>query len=144
MKATPCLVALLAAGLFATGAAAQGASQPLNLKLPPPNGLPPSSLPAASGSAAGPASSTPGMYYGDTSGQVADADTTKPCDDASYSQPQVHGSVGMGVMGGSHLSGNYQTGSVTVSRQLGDCDHPKGSVGLSISVGQGRFNGRGR
>lgn len=144
MQTTYRLAALLAASLFATLAMAQNASQPLNLKLPPSSELPPSSLPAASSSAAKPASSTPGMYYGDTSGHVSHASAAKPCDDSTYNQAQTHGSVGMGVMGGSHMSGNYQTGSVEVSKNLGDCDDPKGTVGLSISVGKEQFHGRGR
>lgn len=64
------------------------------------------------------------------------------CDDTAYSQPQVHGSIGMGVVAGNHVSGNYQTGSVSMTKALGSCDHPTGMVGLSIRVGQGRFNGR--
>ncbi len=63
------------------------------------------------------------------------------CDDAAYSQPQVHGSVGMGVVAGNHVNGNYQTGSVRMTKSLGSCDHPTGMVGLSIHVGQGNFNG---
>lgn len=131
---------LLLASALATSAAAQSASQPLNLKLPP------GAVPAASSSAARPASAStaPGVYYGDTSGTTdaslaanAPADT---CDDATYNQPQVHGSVGMGVVAGNHLSGNYQTGTVSVTKAFGDCDHPSGGMSFTISGGQGHFN----
>ncbi|MDO1529926.1 hypothetical protein QMK61_13890 [Fulvimonas sp. R45] len=136
--------ALLAASLVAATAWAQDAGKPLNLKLPPQNALPPSDLPAASATAAKPASSAPGVYYGDTSGRMGNV--TPPaeaaaCDDSTYTQPQVHGSVGMGVMGGNHVSGNYQTGTVSVTRRLGDCEEPKGGVSFSIGVGQGHFHG---
>ncbi len=138
---------LVVACLLAAPAWAQSAKQPLNLKLPPQSDLPPSSLPASSTTAAKPASSAPGVYYGDTSGSTSHADErtayAQRCDDATYGQPQVHGSVGTGVMAGNHVSGNYQTGTVSVSKNLGDCDEPKGSVNFSIGVGQGHFHGRG-
>lgn len=141
--------ALLIASLT-TAAWAQTAEKPLNLKLPP------SSLPAASSSAAttaraattaSPASSAPGVYYGDTSGRMGNTevarDTRPACDDSTYNQPQVHGSVGMGVVGGNHVSGNYQTGAVSVSKAFGSCDDPKGGVSFSVSSGTGNFHERG-
>ena len=138
---------LVVACLLAAPAWAQSAGQPLNLKLPPHSDMPPTDLPAHAGSTAKPASSAPGMYYGDTSGSTSHADersaSLQRCDDSTYNQPQVHGSVGMGVMSGNHTSGNYQTGTVSVSKNLGDCDEPKGSVNFSIGVGQGHFHGRG-
>ena len=137
--------------LLTTAAWAQTAAKPLNLKLPPSN------LPAASSSAAAPASaataaaspasSAPGVYYGDTSGRMGNTevarDTRPACDDSTYNQPQVHGSVGMGVVGGNHVSGNYQTGSVSVSKAFGSCDDPKGGVSFSVSSGTGNFHDRG-
>ena len=138
---------LIVACLLAAPAWAQSASQPLNLKLPPQSDMPPTDLPAHAGSASKPASSTPGMYYGDTSGSTSHADersaSLQRCDDSTYNQAQMHGSVGMGVVAGNHTSGNYQTGTVSVSKNLGDCDEPKGSVNFSIGVGQGHFHGRG-
>ena len=102
-------------------------------------------------------STPPDTHYNETANQIVDAadsanrpvdaaDSGKPtCDDATYAQPQVHGSVGMGVVAGNHISGNYQTGAVQVTKKLGSCDHPTGGVSLSINVGQGNFNGsRGR
>ena len=104
-----------------------------------------------------PANSTPpDTHYNETANQIVDAadsanrpldaaDSGKPtCNDAAYAQPQVHGSLGMGVVAGNHISGNYQTGSVQVTKNLGSCDHPTGGVSLSIDVGQGNFNGSRR
>ncbi|MEW9571104.1 hypothetical protein ABQJ54_05025 [Rhodanobacter sp. Si-c] len=142
------LVIALTASLLATAALAQTSGQSLNLKLPPQNDLPPSDLPAHASSTSKPASSSvPGVYYGDTSGSTSAADehtaSAQRCDDSTYNQAQMHGSVGMGVMAGNHMSGNYQTGSVSVTKNLGDCDHPSGGVSFSIGVGQGNFHGRG-
>ena len=144
------LLAALATSLLAASAMAQtGNGKPLNLKLPP-NSLPASSsttaAPAASSTAAKPASRAPGVYYGDTSGSMGDtgdaaAQTRPACDDSTYNQPQIHGSVGMGVVGGSHMSGNYQTGTVNISRAFGSCDDPHGGVSISISGGNGHFHG---
>lgn len=142
----------LAATLLATAAHAQTAGS-LNLKLPP------GSVPAsASTTPAKPADAppamdaantrpAPGVYYGDTSGRTAaqdaaEAEAARPhCDDATYNQPQVHGSVGMGVVTGNHWgSGTYNSGAVNVTQRMGDCSHPTGSIGLSIGVS--RFYGR--
>ncbi|BFI96717.1 MAG: hypothetical protein RSP_22270 [Rhodanobacter sp.] len=158
MKTTRIATAFLAASLLAGTAWAQTSSNqappPLNLKLPQVNHMP-SDLPAAASSTAKPAASAstaqpgsaPGAYYGDTSGRMGNADdgtaSAQTCDDSTYNQPQMHGSVGMGVMAGNHMSGNYQSGTVSVSKNLGDCDHPKGGVSFSIGVSQGNFHGRG-
>jgi hypothetical protein len=143
--------ALLAACIVAGAASAQTSKPPLNLQLPP------SDLPAAASTAAshparqsatdryGNPVSPPGVYYGDTSGRPAHVDervAAQRCDDATYNQPQVHGSASMGVMGGNHVSGNYEATTVNMTKNLGDCEHPSGSVGLSIRVGQSRFDGR--
>ncbi len=113
----------------------------MNLKLPP------SDVPAASSTAAKPASAAPGVYYGDTSGRMGNNDTaaatTSNCDDYSYNQPQVHGSVGMGVVSGNHFGGGYQTGTVNLTKAFGSCDHPTGGVSISIGGGTGNFHGRG-
>jgi hypothetical protein len=133
------LIIALASTVLTTSVWAQAAPKPLNLKLPP------SDVPASSSTTTKPASSTPGVYYGDTSGRmgntsVADAPA---CDDSKYNDAQMHGSVGMGVVGGNHMSGSYQTGEVNVTKALGDCDHPTGAIGFSVSVGQGHFHGHG-
>jgi hypothetical protein len=124
--------------LLAAPAWSQSASQPLNLKLPP------SDLPASSSTAPKPATA-PGLYYGDTSGRTAADDevAVDNCDDATYNQPQVHGSVGMGVMSGNHVDGSYQRGTVSLSKAFGSCGHPSGGVSLSIGAGSGHFHGRG-
>lgn len=99
-------------------------------------------------------STPPDSHYNETANQIVDAadsanrpldaaDSGKPtCNDAAYAQPQVHGSLGMGVVAGNHISGNYQTGSVQATKNFGSCDHPTGGMSLSIDVGQGNFNGR--
>jgi len=110
--------------------------------------------PAAATAQPSPANSAPpDAHYDAAANQIVDAadsanrpvdaaDSGKPtCDDATYAQPQVHGSVGMGVVAGNHLSGNYQTGGVQVTKNLGSCDHPTGGMSLSVNVGQGHFNG---
>lgn len=130
----------LATTLLVATVSAQTA-KPLNLKLPP------SDVPAASSTAAKPASAAPGVYYGDTSGRMGNNNTaaasTSNCDDYSYNQPQVHGSVGMGVVSGNHFGGSYQTGTVNLTKAFGSCDHPTGGVSISIGGGSGSFHGRG-
>lgn len=120
---------------------AQSTGKPLNLKLPP------GDLPAASSSAATPAHDAPGTYYGDTSGRMgnagAAAESRPDCDDSTYNQPQLHGSVGMGMVGGNHVGGSYQTGAVNLSQRFGDCDHPGGGLSISVGADSGHFHGRG-
>ncbi len=134
------ILGLLLACALATSAAAQSADRPLNLKLPP------SATPAANSSTARPAaaSTAPGVYYGDTSGTTdaaiaANESPADTCDDATYDTPQMHGSVGMGVVAGNHVSGNYQTGTVNLSTAFGDCHHPTGGMSISIDASQGHF-----
>lgn len=142
----------LAGCLCAAAAWAQQPAQPLNLQLPPgmvpaaasTSASPPANLP--SHDAHGNPTSAPGVYYGNHSGRAGNVDqrvATQRCDDSTYNQPQTHGSVSMGVMGGNHVSGNYQSGTISVTKNLGDCEHPTGNVGFSISVGQSRLHGRG-
>ncbi|RUL80046.1 hypothetical protein [Dyella choica] len=152
-------ITALAATWLATAAGAQTGNPPLNLKLPPGSyqGYPasgsstaqpasPSSAPAKQGAVTvngHPAaiSPAPGVYYGDTSGARGNHDAAVPvCDDSTYNKAQVHGAVGMGVVSGSHIgTGNYQSGAVSVVQNTGSCDHPTGSVGISIGVS--RFGG---
>lgn len=162
MKTTRIATSLFAVSLLAGTAWAQTSSNqappPLNLKLPQVNHMP-SDLPAAGSSSASPAngagaasaskpSGAPGAYYGDTSGSMGNTDdstarSSQTCDDSTYNKAQVHGDVGMGVTSGSHMSGSYQTGAVSITKNLGDCDHPSGGVSFSIGVSQGNFHGRG-
>ena len=150
-------ITALATSLLVTAAWAQTAGQPLNLKLPPNSSVPASSStvpqPAhASTSQPNPSavtingarpssSQSPGVYYGDTSGaRGGDQTAAVTCDDSTYNKPQVHGDVAMGVVSGSHIgTGSYQSGAVNVTQNMGSCDHPTGSVGISIGVG--RFGG---
>lgn len=157
-------ITALATSLLVTAAWAQTGSQPLNLKLPP-NG----NYPAAASTTAQPApahassaqpnpsavtingarpatGAAPGVYYGDTSGARGNQTAGVPtCDDSTYNQTQVHGDVGMGVVTGSHIpSGSYQSGDINFTKNTGSCDHPTGSVGVSIGVSRfGTFGGGG-
>jgi hypothetical protein len=87
----------------------------------------------------------PGTYYGDTSGALGDtqaaasAEPAITCDDATYNQPQVHGSVTTGVVAGNHFSGNYTGGGVTLSQAFGSCEHPTGGMSISVGGTQGHF-----
>ena len=62
------------------------------------------------------------------------------CADETYSKPQVHGSVGMGVAASNRASANYETTELNVSKPLGSCDDPKGDVSASIRVTKSNFN----
>ena len=146
-----CSTAFVATCLLSGAACAQSANQPLNLQLPP-GGVPAAASTVSSHptphpvmDAHGNPTSPPGVYYGDTSGRVypasARSSATQRCDDSTFNQPQVHGSASMGVMGGNHVSGNYQAATINMTENLGDCEHPSGGIGLSIWVGQSRFHG---
>ncbi|MDI3261339.1 MAG: hypothetical protein QJR11_00830 [Fulvimonas sp.] len=155
----PLRLACFAACLGTAAVYAQGTGQTLNLRLP-------ADYPAASGTTAAqgapvkaPAAATssgavtqapspyakdpPGTWYGDTSGRLADTDTARAapaCDDATFNQPQLHGSVGMGVMGGNHVSGDYQAAGVTISQTFGHCGHPTGGMSISVGGTQGHYH----
>ncbi|MBB3228553.1 hypothetical protein FHW69_003195 [Luteibacter sp. Sphag1AF] len=153
-------VAAVALSLAVSGAWAQSASQPLNLKLPPSDFPPPASTapPAtpSTGTAASGSTATatgrkdpPGTYYGDQSTRIQGddlADGVPRCDDATYNKPEVHGSLTAGVVSSSRGgSGNYQAGAVNLSQRFGDCSHPTGGISISIGTGTGSFSGgRGR
>lgn len=131
--------AVLLVALLAVPAWAQESGKPLDLSLPP------GSVPAPASSTARPAASAPGVYYGDTSGRTAAADepALPDCDDATYNRPQVHGSVGTGVLAGNHVSGQYQSGTVQLSQAFGSCENPGGGVSISIGGSRGDFHRRG-
>jgi hypothetical protein len=152
-------ILILAAGLLAGSAWAQTATKPLNLKLPPSDLPAPSSTaanaPAAASTAAHPVTTTaanskaPGVYYGDTSGRTYHDEANAfapgpPCDDATYNDAQMHGSINTGVVSASHAgTGTYEGGEVNITKNLGSCDHHTGSIGVSIGVEQSHFHGRG-
>jgi hypothetical protein len=135
----------LAASLLVTSVAAQTAGKPLNLKLPP-GDAPPSDAPATAHSSA--SKPAPGVYYGDTSGRIEDdtrvadsAADTGDCDDSTYNQAQMHGSVSTGVVSAGHRgSGSWNAGEVNVTKAFGSCDHPTGGVSISIGAQDGRFH----
>lgn len=109
------------------------------------NEMPPPPVPAA-GAPRGQSAPAPGTYYGDHSNSTA-ADyaeqTTPRCDDYSYNQPQIHGSVGTGIVSGRHIgTGSYSGGVATLSKAFGSCDQPEG--GVSISIGGTNSRGFGR
>ncbi|TAM57437.1 MAG: hypothetical protein EPN49_15025 [Rhodanobacter sp.] len=152
------LFSIVAGSLLVGSVWAQTNGKPLNLKLPPgdvpaANSTAPAPAAAANpimtgsvpaiGATAAPTSKTPGVYYGDTSGRIGNdtAAAAPACDDATYNKAQVHGSVGMGVAAGNHFSGNYQTGTINVTKRLGSCDDPQGGMSMSISVGTSHLNG---
>jgi hypothetical protein len=141
--AHPFMVMLLGA---AVPVSAQSASPLLNLQLPASSAPALSSPTPESKSNPGPAASTtppsapaPPSPYDETYGTRRDA-AQKECDDKTYSQPQVHGSFGVGVAGGNRVSGNYQTATIVATKALGSCDDPKGIVRASISVSKSNVN----
>lgn len=142
MKTKRQITALLLATVLAGSAWAQTA--PLNLKLPP------SSLPASSATTTKPAAAKPGVYYGDTSGRLGNterASVQPECDDSTFNQPQVHGSVSTGIATGSRMgTSTWNAGTVNVRKQFGNCDDPGSSVDISIGVGNsnGSFGRYGR
>ena len=134
VRRTAFLFAALAAPAWAQTSA-------LDLKLPADTAPAPAAAAAAANeSASGGASA----HASPPLPSMADADAgphaRNTCDDSNYGTPQVHGSVGMGVVAGNRVSGNYETGSVQVSKALGSCEDPKGFVSLSIDVGQGTID----
>ncbi|MGH8182034.1 MAG: hypothetical protein ACREPH_00035 [Rhodanobacteraceae bacterium] len=144
---------LIAACLMTGVAAAQNTAQPLNLQLPPSDmpvaastaGSHPSSHGQPARDANGNPTSPPGVYYGDHGSgmaQTGERVAAQRCDDSTYNKPQMHGSASMGVMGGNHMSGSYEAATINMTKNLGDCEHPSGGIGLSIHVSQGQFNGR--
>ena len=159
MKINRYLIASVACALAAS-VWAQSTPSPLNLSLPPNSATtatpppPPAkdtnkaAIAAVTATAATmpalqnpPPASTQYDANANAAVDAADSHRSAGCDDAAYDQPQVYGSIGMGVVAGNHVNGNYETGSMRMTKALGSCDHPTGMVGLSIRVGQGNFNG---
>jgi hypothetical protein len=159
-------IAFLATSLLAAASCAQNASPPLNLKLPAnaPAASASSAAPVVSSADTKPAANPntsnataqantatsnyakdpPGTYYGDTSGAMgnthpAAGQPVVTCDDATYNQPQVHGSVGVGVESGRHGSGSYTGAGVTLSQAFGSCTHPTGGMSISVGGTQGHY-----
>lgn len=146
MPTSRSLAALL---LVMCAPAAAAAETALDLKLPAPEETV-AAIPAEAAASPAPSKPMPTLAgplqaQFDANDPEARPQASAPaCDDRSYGQAQVHGSIGMGVVAGSHVSGNYQTGTVEVTKALGSCDDPKGVVDVSISIGQDNIKGRRR
>lgn len=129
---------ILMASLLAVPAFAQTVGNSLNLQLPPDD------LPAAASTAGNHPHAAPGVYYGDTSGRkyTAAAAHAPACEDSTYNQTQMHGSVSTGVVSAGHRgSGTWGGANVNISKAFGSCEHPSGGVSISIGGGSGHFHG---
>ena len=135
--ASPLMVLLLGA---AAPVWAQSALPLLNLRLPA-SAAPAQSSPAPelkskpdpAASTTPPSAPAPPSPYDETYGTRRDA-AQKECDDKTYSQPQLHGSVGVGVAGGNRVRGKYETATIVATKALGTSDDPIGIVRATISV----------
>lgn len=151
------LFVLLVAGAVAAPAFAQSTGAPLDLTVPP-GAVPVAAsttaahpheiahgAPAAATTAATPAHAAPGVYYGDTSGRIYSAATARrapACDDSTYNQTQMHGSVSTGVYSARHWgSGSWGGATVNISKAFGSCEHPTGGVSISIGGANGSVHG---
>jgi len=130
-------------GVLSMSAWAQSSPQPLDLKLPADNAAVDAADVEAARQGADVQPSSPAMpsafHYDDPNPRNRMAQAP-PCNDAAYTQPQVHGSVEAGVVGGNHVSDNYQSAVVHVTKAFGNCEAPTGGVGISIGVTKGDFN----
>ena len=139
MKTRLLATAIGITSLLSSSVWAQTAPQPLDLKLPADNAAVDAADLAAARHGDSVMPSASAYYYADPNPRNR-ADAAPPCNDATYNQPQVHGSVGAGVAGGNHVSGNYQTGVVHVTKAFGSCDAPTGDVSVSVGVTRGDSN----
>lgn len=72
----------------------------------------------------------------------SDLSDNGPCSDAAYAKPEVHGVVSTGIATGSHMGTvTGEAGAVSLTKRLGDCGRPLGSIG--VSLGASRINGGG-
>jgi len=156
-------VALLATGLPLATAYAQDDDRPLIRTTPPIKGFPaanpgdnaaPAATPQAS-VATSPASSNPAQAASVATAQIGNADdvraannarlvarsddATDSCDAVTDNKTQVHGSVSTGVVAGNHVSGNYESGTVNITKPLGDCKDPDKFLSITIHVSQSRI-----
>ena len=129
--------------LLSLSAWAQSSPQPLDLKLPADNAaVDAADVEAArQGASVSPSSAMPSAFHYDDPNPRNRTAPGPGCNDAIYNQPQVHGSAEVGVVGGNHVSGNYQSGVVHVTKAFGSCDAPTGDVSVSVGVTKGDFNG---
>ena len=117
--------ALFATCVLAGSAFAQDDTKPTGMTPAPSNSVPSAGGESTVPANAAPASPTtaPGATAGTASGAAIGGvaantpnDATDTCDSATYNKPQVHGSVGAGVVAGNHFSGAFQTESVDITR----------------------------
>jgi hypothetical protein len=156
MKSRHLLVATIGLICALPMQASAQSSQPLDLKLPTDNAMVDAADAeagrdgsVASGAAAPQAHKPnpyplPSAFYYDDPNPRNHTAAAPSCDDASYNQPQVHGSVGVGVLGGNGVSGNYQTAVVNATKTLGSCGNPTGTVGVSVGVSKDTYKGSRR
>lgn len=144
MYVTRVVTALL---IFITTPTWAQSSSPLNLQLPSSPASQVASAVAAPPRAAAPVATTAAVP--DTTNMPSPYDTTygdrrdaaeNGCTDEAYSQPQVHGSVDMGVAASNHATANYESTELNVSKPLGNCDDQKGEVSASIRVTRSNVN----
>jgi len=128
--------------LLSLSAWAQSSPQPLDLNLPADNAaVDAADVEAArQGASVLPSSAMPSAFRYDDPNPRNRTAAGPGCNDSIYNQPQVHGSAEVGVVGGNHVGGNYQSGVVHVTKAFGSCDAPTGGVGISIGVTKGDFN----
>lgn len=144
MTLKPWLVAC-AAIFAATPALAQSSpAKPLNLNLP--LQLTPSAASTTHGAAKFAPASTR-RQHGARPDDTRGTDIQPPyaylpaCNDKAYKRARVFGSAGLGAFSGSHIEGNYQTGTVGIAKALGSCDHPSGGITFSFGFGRETING---
>src|ERR1700722_3009209 len=146
MYITRMIIALLFC--VAAPALAQSSLSSLNLQLPASTTSPqtnavsepnPATEPGATTTSAGTNTANLPAPYDTTYGDRRDAGD-QGCADETYSKPQVHGSIGMGVAASKRASANYETTELGVSKPLGSCDDPKGNVSASIRVTKSNIN----
>ena len=146
-------VRLLVPLLFCAAAAPDAQSAPAQLDLALPAQATSSQVSSAAEPQAGPAppaaapsaesdAALASQPYNTTYGDRRDAAAQRGCDDKTYGQPELHGSVGMGVAASKRASANYETAELNASKALGSCDDPKGNVSASIRVTKSNFNFR--
>lgn len=163
MKIKRHVIAAWLALVAASSASAQSSPQPLNLNLPPDAAgtynASATPLPTGKGDPGindnaivdamdasnppiGPARKQSRLPYDpDRRSEDSGTSAARGCDDAKYGASQLHGSATVDVIGGSHASGNYQSGVVSVSKAFGSCDHPTGGASISIGVERENLDG---
>lgn len=144
---------LVATSFLAGSVCAQNVARPLDFGIPPSTGFPVAKTASIAPASNSPVSTAPasatvksGVPMAAIAG-IAAADpelATDSCDATTANKTQVHGSVDADVAAGNHVSGNYQSATVNITKPLGDCDHPDRTLSITAHVSQSRFAYRGR